>query len=459
MTTQVTAPIVRLALMFVALACAIARAAPAEVRGTWITTTANDAISSPEKTAQTMRRLREIGLNTVYVECWKNGFTEYPSATMQKLIGVPMRVNGKDAIQRDLLSEAVIEAHRNQLLCVAWLEYGFMAAFRDSQHEFRAFARERGWLSLSADGAEVGKINPFVWLNPFHPDVQQFLIDISLEAVTQYDVDGIQLDDRIALPVDMGYDPFTRALYKTETGRDVPDDHQDPHWMQWRADKISAYSLRYVTALREAKPELIISVSPAPYPWSFENYLCDWMKWTKWCYCGGKRWDEYVPQCYRMTGDATVQSIREQIEQIGDAKIDLVAGIRVVGDGPDMPWEGLVQSIEYTREQQIGGHVLWFSRGVLEVYPDQLQSFYDVAKQGHASNPFKPGNWRFAPAVAERQTDGTWRVDVPEGNCYRVIARKKDEHTWQVIETRSFERGGQTLGAIEAEAVELLVDR
>jgi uncharacterized lipoprotein YddW (UPF0748 family) len=46
-----------------------------EVRGTWLTTTANDAIATPARTAATMRRLREIGINTVYVEVWKNGYT------------------------------------------------------------------------------------------------------------------------------------------------------------------------------------------------------------------------------------------------------------------------------------------------------------------------------------------------------------------------------------------------
>ena len=39
-----------------------------EVRGTWLTTTANDALTTPAQTANTMKRLREIGLNTVYVE-------------------------------------------------------------------------------------------------------------------------------------------------------------------------------------------------------------------------------------------------------------------------------------------------------------------------------------------------------------------------------------------------------
>ena len=65
-----------------------------QVRGTWLTTTANDALASPEHTARTMRRLREIGLNTVYIEAWKNGYTQFPSEVLQRTIGVAQRPSG-----------------------------------------------------------------------------------------------------------------------------------------------------------------------------------------------------------------------------------------------------------------------------------------------------------------------------------------------------------------------------
>ena len=66
-------------------------AAIPEVRGTWLTTTANDALARPANTAATMRALREIGLNTVYVETWKNGYTQYPSDVLARTIGVSQR--------------------------------------------------------------------------------------------------------------------------------------------------------------------------------------------------------------------------------------------------------------------------------------------------------------------------------------------------------------------------------
>lgn len=437
----------------VAALASTAIAAPPEVRGTWLTTTANDAISTPQKTEETMRRLREIGLNTVYVECWKNGYTEFPSPTMKSVIGIEMKVNGTDAIQRNLLSENVIQAHRNGMLAIAWFEYGFMAAFKDTNNELRA---KKEWITTTRDGKDVGTKNAFVWLNPFHPDVQDFLINISLDAIRTHDLDGIQLDDRIALPVDLGYDDYTRELYRKETGAYPPDDFTDAKWMKWRADKISEFSLRYVTEMRAANPELIISVSPAPFPWSYDNYLCDWMTWTRWCYCGGKRWNEYVPQCYRMNGPATITSVKEQIDQIGDEKINLTAGLRVVGDGPDMKWSDMEDALDYCRTQEIAGHVLWFSRGVLDVYPEQFKTYYDVANKGHAANPFKPGDWRPMPIVAQRGEGNQWKANVVTKGRYRIIAKQGDG--WSEIASMELTVGEHTL-VQEADAVELLIDR
>lgn len=393
MTTPSNPVLIALLLLAGCLASPPARAQQprAEVRGTWLTTTGNDALSTPQKTAETMRRLREIGLNTVYVECWKNGYSEWPSEVMKKLVGVPMKINNTPAeLQRDLLRESLDEARRNDLVVIAWMEYGFMAAYTDTHNELRALGLKEGWLTTTRDGQLVGKQNPFVWMNPLHPVPQQLLIDLAVEIVTNYDVDGVQLDDRIAMPVEMGYDPYTVELYRKEhNGAEPPADPRDPAWVQWRADKITAYARRFASEVRgAAKRPIIVSVSPAPFPWSLENYCCDWPRWV--AFEGDERWDEFIPQNYRMNFERTRDSIRECIDalpaDVPHAGRRLLAGIRVVGDGPDMPEPDLLQSIEYTRDANIGGHVLWFSRGVLDLYPDALRRFYG----GIAPHPHPP---------------------------------------------------------------------
>ncbi|MEM6333059.1 MAG: family 10 glycosylhydrolase [Planctomycetota bacterium] len=447
----------RLAAVALAAACATpALAADPEVRGTWMTTTANDAISTPQKTAESMKRLRDMGLNTVYVECWKNGYTEFPSATMDKLVGVPMKINGAPAEpQRDLLQETVIEAHRNGLVHIAWFEYGFMAAFKDTHNSLRKQYPE--WMTTTRDGELVSDQNPFVWMNPLRPESRDLIIAIVKEAVVQYDLDGVQLDDRIAWPVTMGYDPYTIEVYKAEhNGAEPPADPRDPAWVQWRADKVSEFAERFHRELKELRPNLIVSISPAIWDWCLTNYACDWKRWSH-----EGLMDEYIPQIYRTTYDRVEEDWPAQLAAAGPDRVhQLIAGLRLVGEGPPTTWDDYRKKIELVRSTNAGGHCHWFSRGVLEVYPEELTLFYDVINTGHAAHPNLPEGWRPLPIVMEPDDQSMWVAkDVPAGDYRQIVMRNGQ---WSV-EKRFSHPGGDVFFTDhirqDAVAVELLVDR
>jgi uncharacterized lipoprotein YddW (UPF0748 family) len=392
------------------------RQAAPEVRGTWLTTTANDHIATPEKTAETMRRLRAIGLNTVYVETWKNGYTQFPSETLERVIGVKQRPAtakqdpsdpDRPLPARDLLQETLTEAHRNNLHYIAWFEYGFMAAYKDTDNHLRRMKPD--WLSRDITGNTVAP-NGFVWMNPLHPEARRFLLDIVLEAVDKYDLDGIQLDDRIVWPYyTMGYDDFTVAWYRNEHGGQAPpEDARDPEWMRWRADKVNEYARQFVEEVRAARPGLLVSLSPAPYPWCYENYLLEWPTWAAWkpgntegrvpgTKGAGVWWDEFIPQCYRYDFPAFKATWDQQVGNLEDAGAadrvkHMLAGVLTTGSRPDpVPWPDLKKAVEHVRSTGGGGHVWWFSRGVLDEYPDEIKAFYDVENNGHAPHPYIKG--------------------------------------------------------------------
>jgi uncharacterized lipoprotein YddW (UPF0748 family) len=413
------------ALMACAAAGVSAHATAPEVRGTWLTTTANDALRTPTDTAESMRRLKDIGMNTVYVEAWKNGYTQFPSAALAKVIGVDT-VPGQ--APRDLLQESLIEAHRNGLIYVAWFEYGFMAAHKDTMNHLR---RDRpDWLSRDVHGSEVAP-NGFVWLNPLHPGARALLRELILEAVDRYDIDGIQLDDRIVWPhVTMGYDDYTRRIYAQEHGgRQPPRDHLDPAWMAWRAAKVEAFARELVQALHGRKPRLLVSLSPAVTPWAWEHYLADWPRW--------RGWDEFIPQAYRFSYEAFDKTWRQQVLAVrrdGLPRQKLVAGIRIVGDGADSSWEQLQRSIALTRELGGDGHVLWFSRGVLDLYASELTKLY--ARSGPAVSPHFEASWRSQslPLVRTDRKRGAfvvWRLPARPGGRFRLIGQ--DGSGWTYI--------------------------
>lgn len=463
-----------------------------EVRGTWITTTANTAIATPADTAKTMKRLREIGLNTVYVEVWKNGYTQFPSEALNKMVGVKMRPNQfpqdpSDSAAvlsrppRDLLQETLIEAHRNGLITMAWFEYGFMAAYKTTNTHLRRMKPEI--LSRDIAGNEVAP-NGFVWMNPLHPEARKLLLDIVLEAVDKYDLDGVQLDDRIVWPyITMGYDDYTKKIYAQEhNGAMPPTDHKDEAWMRWRADKVNEYARIFVQEVRAKRPNLIISLSPAVYPWSWEYYLLEWPKWAAWTSKDAlrnpalvspaaqkitPRWDEFIPQVYRFTYPAFEKTWLAQIEHMkvlgNNWQKDMLAGIRVVGEGNDATWDELRQSIDLTRKTGSGGHVLWFSRGVLDVYPNELTKYYN----GFVESPKFANGWRspsvalFRGSIASERNEWT-HPDIPRGR-YRLIGF--DGKTWQYVDEQVIDRStgatSKTLFYVDAmyREVELILDR
>jgi len=246
------------------------------------------------------------------------------------------------------------------------------------------------WLTTTANDAIM---------NPLHPEVQQFLLDQVLEAIDHYDLDGIQMDDRIVWPyVTMGYDAYTKQIYANEhQGKAPPQDAHDPAWMAWRADKINAFAKRFTLAIRAKRPGLILSLSPAVYPWSWQHYLLAWPAWSAWGNGDTSTelkpsWDEFIPQAYRLSYRDFASTWQRQVDAVraagGNPHTNLLAGIRIVGDGPDASWQQLRDAIELTRTMGNVGHVLWFSHGVLDLYHKELQGYY--AQTGKSESPHFP---------------------------------------------------------------------
>ncbi|MFK7884935.1 MAG: hypothetical protein AB8F26_12225, partial [Phycisphaerales bacterium] len=205
---------------------------------------------------------------------------------------------------------------------------------------------------------------------------------------------------------------------------------------------------------REARPGLIVSLSPAPYPWCWENYLLEWPKWAAWTPGNDDNewWDEFIPQCYRYDYSAFEATWDQQIGNlekygVGDRVKDMLAGVLTTGSRPDpVPWADLEKTIAHVRDTGGGGHVWWFSRGVLDVYPDEIAALYDVKTNGHAPHPDRPADWRMEsikPTIDARTGKFLFRVDL-EGE-YMVIGLR--DGVWEPVIGFSVERHGESVDA------------
>lgn len=254
-----------------------ASAPPQAMRGVWVTSTDSRVLDAPSGIREAVDRCAALGLDTLYVVTWNQGRTTYPSRVVEALTGeaIDPRYRG-----RDPLREVVEAAHGRGLRVIAWFEYGFAAAH---QPEGGALLRARpGWAALDRQDRPVVK-NGFAWMNGFLPEVQDFMVDLVMEVVRAYGIDGIQGDDRLpAMPSESGYDPTTVARYRSEHGGSAPpQDPKDAAWIQWRADRMTDFLARLHRTVKAHRPDLLVSMAPSPYPWSKTEYLQDWPVWLR----------------------------------------------------------------------------------------------------------------------------------------------------------------------------------
>ncbi|MEM9354367.1 MAG: family 10 glycosylhydrolase [Planctomycetota bacterium] len=445
-----------LALCLLTACPADAAAAPDEVRGTWLTTTGPNHIRTGNVAEASMAAVKGVGLNTVYVETWKNGYTNYPSQTLAAT------TQGVDrspflGFNRDLVEETLIQAHRNGLNYIGWWEYGFSSQFvgngGDPNNPLSLFMRNRGWLLRDQNQQFTNASNGFAWMNPAVPQVRQFLIDLTLEAVNNYDLDGIQFDDRLAWPREFGWDPLTQSLYQNQTGNPAPTSVSDPAFAQWRQDQVTLFATELYQAVKAARPDLHVSVSPSITGFSQSNFNADWPEWQQ-----QGLFDEFVPQAYRSSFSAFDSIIDAQIDPFEPNDLDqVVVGLRSNGTGANTPVSDLQQMIVESRSQGAAGHSIFYSKAVIDDYPTQLTSFYDVAGQGPAANPNFGAGHRPLPEVASNVGGDDWQVSVSDPGHYRIVARTGTY--WEELGRTALTAGSFVLDVPGALEVELLVDR
>ncbi len=315
-----------------------------EIRGVWMTENDHDILSDRTKMQEAVSQLARLNLNTIYPVVWNSGYVLYPSAVAQRAEIQPFIRQGLQG--QDILADLITQSHRQGLLVIPWFEFGFMAP---PTSELALNHPE--WLTQQRDGNQtwISAAGEVVWLNPFLPEVQKFITDLVLEAVTQYDVDGIQFDDHTSLPNVFGYDSYTLALYKQETKKDAPANPQDPEWVRWRADKITAFVTQLNQAVKQRKPNAIFSVSPNPYVTAYNTYLQDWLTWVRQDIV-----DELIVQVYR----PDLQSFLNQITrpEIQEVQQKIPTGVGVLTGLRNKPVAmSLIQAkVNSARDRELG---------------------------------------------------------------------------------------------------------
>lgn len=341
------------------------------LRGVWVTTTASTALDSRSNIQQMVANCKTAGINNIFVVVYNNARTVYPSAVMNNLIGKPQM---EKFAGRDPLQECIEEGHAAGLKVHAWFEYGFSSSY--SANGGPIVAAKPHWAAKDVNGNLVVK-NGFDWLNALHPEVQQFIIDLFKEVVTNYPgIDGVQGDDRLpAMPSTGGYDPYTVSWYQSENGgASPPASATDAGWLQWRSKKLTAFLKKLRNEVKLIRSAVQFTVSPSPHPFGYNEYLQDWPTWVDSSYV-----DAVMPQCYRYDINAYNNVVQQQKTFYRNNNVPFYPGVLVKSGSTLQPDVLMTQFIQTNRRNGFKGECFFFYEGLkdkLSWYQGQYPFIY-----------------------------------------------------------------------------------
>lgn len=316
---------------------------------------------TPLEITRTLDKLHQAGLNTIFLESVFHGYTIFPSNTMASY-GLPKqnpKFEGMDALKL-----WVEEAHKRNMQVHVWMHTFYSGTktilapgpiltkypqWANVQYSALVVKKlendkktENGKEAITPDATQVltGSASSSLPLptmedsmkavvpaapavkyetpkqpvsstletglyfsDPANPDVQKFILALSKEIVTKYDVDGLNLDyirypasfpkDRFSyLKTTWGYTDVAREAFKKQAGIDpVEIDYkkQPDLWHQWetfKAEQVtkvvkSVYDMtRNVNQGQRKNHPVILSAVIFPNPNSaIEQKSQDWMAW------------------------------------------------------------------------------------------------------------------------------------------------------------------------------------
>lgn len=227
-----------------------------EFRAAWVATVYN--IDWPSKAGLTMAdqqeeliklldTAKESGLNAIILQVRPAADALYQSAYEPWSPYLTGEMNLDPGY--DPLSFAITECHRRGLELHAWFN-----PFR-AQTNYRNAVSENHIINTRTDW--VKRYGDYLWLDPGNPEVRVYALNVMLDVVERYDIDGIHIDDYF----------YPYPTPSNETPHPFPDEDTYERFGRgdrdnWRRSNVDRFIKELHTGIRKTKPWVKFGVSP-----------------------------------------------------------------------------------------------------------------------------------------------------------------------------------------------------
>lgn len=282
----------------------------------------------------------ELGVNTVYVHARAHGDAYYDS----ELFPYTKYIAGGF----DALEVMIEEAHKRGLSFQAWINPLRGCYVKDA-------ARAEGYLlgDWIKDGKRAVKVGDCYYLNPAYDEVVKYISDGAAEIVSNYDVDGLHIDDYFYPTTDASFD---KAAFKA-SGYDS--------LAEFRFNNCDKFVKALYSTVKKCNPRAIFGISCQGNLQNNYDYMYADIK--KWCLNSGYT-DYIMPQIYFGFDNASqpfAKCAKEWDNIAKSGNIPLIIGLSVSKIGTEDTWAGASGKREWITDKEI------ITRQILEAMEQQ----------------------------------------------------------------------------------------
>ena len=239
---------------------------PVETRGCWI----RPVETTRKQVASKVQQLYDAGINTICIETNYNGMLICPAPEGSLCEQNPL-FRGFD-----VLDAYIKECHSRGMELHLWMPIFYWGHTNGTDLARSPWYKKPEWRNISNLGYDhiVNSDDTFCFLNPAHPEVRAFLLDLYRYLLTTYEIDGFELDYiryRTRDSEDYGYDDITIKGWQEATGQTVTPKNDTSadyweSWVQYRCDMVNSFVGEVRKLFDEVSPTTLLCADVVTNP-------------------------------------------------------------------------------------------------------------------------------------------------------------------------------------------------
>lgn len=346
-----------------------------ELKGTWIRPTE----TSKEQIIATLENIKSNGFNNIFLETYFHGKTIFPSKTMNKY---GFTIQNPKFEGFDPLEIWIKEAHKRDIKVHIWFQSFYVGNQPPESDPSSILSVRPDWGNKikrdakSPKATKSGSEHNGYFIDPANPQVQEFLLELLDEIITEYKPDGINLDyiryPNTTLTSDMyawGFTEYARNDFKLLYGTDpIELTNNDALWLDWnqyRRDNVTNF-VKKVGKMGKEKGMYISAVIFPDIASALSSKQQDWSTWSSKGYIDG-----FTP-LFLTYDSKMLASMMSDVMNVKAPQTDLYAGLFVTFMGGAS--EDLIRQIYQTRRMNAKGVIIFDYAHTTPVYTTTLMA-------------------------------------------------------------------------------------